>query len=63
VNILQLLDQGRQLHGFWIELAQLPRTHPWTVRRLNTMYRLALFMDSPRKELAAAALSVSQDRA
>jgi Zn-dependent protease with chaperone function len=61
VNIPQLLDQGRQLHGFWIELAQLPRTHPWTVRRLDTLYRLALFKDGGRQELAAPAPTVSQE--
>lgn len=62
VNIPQLLDQGRQLHGFWIELAQLPRTHPWTVRRLDTLYRLALFKDGAGKGLATAgAPAVSQN--
>lgn len=55
VSIPQLLDQGRQLHGFWIELAQLPRSHPWTVRRLNALYRLALFEDGARKGVVAAA--------
>jgi len=45
VNVPQLLEQGRRLHGFWIELAQWPRSHPWTVRRLDTLYRLALFSD------------------
>ena len=62
VSIPQLLAQGRQLHGFWVELAQLPRTHPWTVRRLNTLYRLALFKDGAGTELAAAAApTVSQN--
>jgi Zn-dependent protease with chaperone function len=59
VSISQLLEQGRQLHGFWIELAQLPRSHPWTVRRLNTLYRLALFEDGARKGVAAAASTKS----
>jgi len=46
--------------GYAQTLAQPPRTHPWTVRRLNTLYRLALFKDAGAKELAAAAPSVSQ---
>src|SRR5438445_2486487 len=46
--------------GYAQTLVQPPRTHPWTVRRLNTVYRLALFRDAGAKELAAAAPSVSQ---
>jgi Zn-dependent protease with chaperone function len=42
VDIDQLVHQGRQLRGFWVWLAQLPRSHPFTVRRLERLYRLGL---------------------
>lgn len=61
VDVPQLLEQGRRLHGFWVEVAQLPRTHPWTVRRLNTLYRLSLFTESAMNRVAAAPPTVSQD--
>ncbi|MGE0843500.1 M48 family metallopeptidase [Pseudonocardia sp.] len=40
VDVDQLLEQGRALHGFWVGLAQLPRSHPFTVRRLERLCRL-----------------------
>ena len=42
VNVAELLQQGRALHGFWVGLAQLPRSHPFTVRRLERLYRIGL---------------------
>jgi len=35
--------QGQRLHGFWVTLAILPRSHPFTVRRLERLYQLGLF--------------------
>jgi Zn-dependent protease with chaperone function len=32
VQASELVDQGRQLGGFWVGISQLPRSHPWTVR-------------------------------
>jgi Zn-dependent protease with chaperone function len=43
VNVDELLRQGRKLRGFWVGLAQLPRSHPFTVRRLERLYRIGLF--------------------
>lgn len=43
VNVDELVRQGRMLHGFWVGLAQLPRSHPFTVRRLERLYRIGLF--------------------
>jgi Zn-dependent protease with chaperone function len=43
VDINELLRQGQQLHGFWVGLTQLPRSHPFTVRRLERLYGLGLF--------------------
>lgn len=42
VNIEELIAQGQRLHGFWTGLAQLPRSHPFTVRRLEHLVRLGL---------------------
>lgn len=43
VQVAELVQQGRELGGFWVELAQLPRSHPFTVRRLWRLYQLGLF--------------------
>ena len=43
VDVDELVRQGRELRGFWVGLAQLPRSHPFTVRRLERLYRLGLF--------------------
>lgn len=42
VNVDELLAQGRRLHGFWTGLAQLPQSHPFTVRRLEHLFRLGM---------------------
>ena len=43
VDVDELVKQGRALRGFWVGLSQLPRSHPFTVRRLERLYRLGLF--------------------
>jgi Zn-dependent protease with chaperone function len=43
VDVDELVRQGRKLRGFWVGLAQLPRSHPFTVRRLERLYRIGLF--------------------
>jgi Zn-dependent protease with chaperone function len=48
VDVEQLLDQGHRLRGFWVGLAQLPRSHPFTVRRLERLMGLGLLHESPR---------------
>ncbi|WP_433727631.1 M48 family metallopeptidase [Actinoplanes sp. CA-051413] len=42
-DVAQLVRQGQQLRGFWVELAQLPMSHPFTVRRLERLFRLGMF--------------------
>lgn len=42
-NIDELLRQGQALRGFWVGLAQLPRSHPYSMRRLERLYRIGLF--------------------
>jgi Zn-dependent protease with chaperone function len=43
VQVNELVDQGRGLGGFWVEFSQLPRSHPWTVRRIGRLHQLGLF--------------------
>jgi hypothetical protein len=43
VDVDELVRQGKALTGFWVGLSQLPRSHPFTVRRLERLYRLGLF--------------------
>ena len=43
VDLDELVQQGRELHGFWVGLTQLPRSHPFTVRRLERLHRLDMF--------------------
>ena len=47
VDVDELLAQGRRLHGFWTGLAQLPMSHPFTVRRLEHLFRLGLLHKKP----------------
>jgi len=47
VNVDELPEQGRMLRGFWVGLAQLPMSHPFTVRRLERLFRLGLFTAVP----------------
>ena len=44
----ELVEQGHHLGGFWVEIAQLPRSHPWTVRRIWRLHQLGLFGPKPR---------------
>ncbi len=43
VQVSELVEQGRQLGGFWVAISQLPRSHPWTVRRIWRLHQLGLF--------------------
>lgn len=48
VDLAQLLDQADSVRGFWVGLAQLPRSHPFTVRRLERLVDLGLLDVHPR---------------
>jgi Zn-dependent protease with chaperone function len=50
VQVSELVDQGRDLDGFWVELSQLPRSHPWTVRRIWRLHQLDLFGPVPTSD-------------
>jgi hypothetical protein len=56
VNLDELVQQGEALKGFWVGLAQLPRSHPFTVRRLERLYRLGLFHSRIRRAEAEPSL-------
>jgi Zn-dependent protease with chaperone function len=43
VQVSELVDQGRHLGGFWVGISQLPRSHPWTVRRIWRLNQIGLF--------------------
>jgi len=51
VTVPELVQQGKDLGGFWVEFSQLTRSHPWTVRRLWRLHQLGLFgqQKAPRK--------------
>ncbi len=51
IDLPELVRQGRRLRGFWVGLAQLPRSHPFTVRRLERLFRIGLFQAGPGEEL------------
>jgi Zn-dependent protease with chaperone function len=48
VDVTELVRQGRMLQGFWVELAQLPRSHPFTVRRLERLFGIGMFQPVAR---------------
>ena len=43
VDVEELLEQARGFRGFWPEVAQLPQSHPFTVRRLKVFYDAGFF--------------------
>jgi Zn-dependent protease with chaperone function len=55
VDVDELVGQAHAAHGFWVGLAVLPRSHPFTVRRLEMLYQLGLFRPRARPELGATA--------
>ena len=52
VDVDELLRQGKALRGFWVGLAQLSRSHPFTVRRLERLHSLGLLTHDGRPEPA-----------
>jgi Zn-dependent protease with chaperone function len=38
VDLEQLLEQAQRLRGFWPTVAQLPQSHPFTVRRIKILH-------------------------
>jgi Zn-dependent protease with chaperone function len=58
VDVDELLEQARRFRGFWPVMAQLPQSHPFSVRRLRALYDLGFFgshAENPASEGAAVA--------
>jgi len=43
VDVEEFLEQARHFRGFWPTVAQLPQSHPFTVRRLKTLRDAGFF--------------------
>jgi Zn-dependent protease with chaperone function len=56
VDVGELVRQAHAAHGFWVGLAVLPRSHPFTVRRLERLVGLGLLRPG------AAVSTVAQPR-
>ncbi|MEV4351528.1 M48 family metallopeptidase [Actinoplanes sp. NPDC049596] len=54
VDIPELVQQGKRLHGFWVGLAQLPMSHPYVVRRLERLFTLGLLRSSAKDDVRTA---------
>src|SRR5499427_6643613 len=54
----ELINQGRHLGGFWVAISQLPRSHPWTVRRIWRLHQLGLFGPAPTDNQASRTQNV-----
>ncbi|BBH67308.1 hypothetical protein ACTI_39930 [Actinoplanes sp. OR16] len=53
-DIGELVRQGQHLRGFWVEMAQLPMSHPFVVRRLERLFRLGLLHSRVRGDAASS---------
>src|ERR671910_367585 len=49
VDVGELLEQARRFRGFWPVVAQLPQSHPFSVRRLKVLYDAGFFEASVEK--------------
>jgi Zn-dependent protease with chaperone function len=43
VDVEQLLEQAQRFRGFWATVAQLPQSHPFTVRRIRVLHDAGFF--------------------
>jgi Zn-dependent protease with chaperone function len=57
VDIEELLAQARRFRGFWPVVALLPRSHPFSVRRIQTLYDLGFFEAPAKNRETSGALS------
>jgi Zn-dependent protease with chaperone function len=58
VDVGELLDQAAQrFRGFWPVVAQLPQSHPFTVRRLKVLYDAGFFEASAEKPATGGVLT------
>src|ERR671910_1189086 len=60
VDVGELLEQAQRFRGFWPVVAQLPQSHPFSVRRIRVLYDLGFFgatAENPASEGAVTAES------
>ena len=56
VDVDELLEQAQQFRGFWPVAAQLPQSHPFTVRRLKALHD-AGFFEAPAHDPAGGVVT------
>ena len=56
VDVDELLEQAQQFRGFWPVVAQLPQSHPFTVRRLKALHD-AGFFEAPAHDPAGGVVT------
>src|SRR5687767_10596602 len=49
VDVEELLEQARRFRGFWPTVAQLPQSHPFSVRRIKILHDLGFFEAATQK--------------
>src|SRR5215217_8967512 len=59
VDVEELLEQARGFRGFWPAVAQLPQSHPFTVRRLKVLYD-AGFFEAPAEHPATGGVVTAE---
>jgi Zn-dependent protease with chaperone function len=59
VEVGELLEQAQRFRGFWPVVAQLPQSHPFTVRRLKVLHD-AGFFEAPAKNPATGGVVTSE---
>jgi hypothetical protein len=60
VDVEELLEQARRFRGFWPVMAQLPQSHPFSVRPIRALYDFGFFeatAENPANEGAVTAES------
>jgi Zn-dependent protease with chaperone function len=57
VDVEELLEQARRFRGFWPVMAQLPQSHPFSVRRIKVLYDLGFFETTAEKPAAEGAVT------
>jgi hypothetical protein len=59
VDVEQLLEQARRFRGFWPVVAQLPQSHPFTVRRIKVLHD-AGFFEAPAEDPATGGVVTAE---
>ena len=59
VDVEELLEQGRGFRGLWPTVAQLPQSHPFTVRRLKVLYDAGVF-EAPAEHPASGGVVTAE---